>query len=321
MRSRSVSVTGATGFVGWHVADTFVRDGWHVRAIVRPGNVKPLPPGVESVEAELSAPSLTRACGGSDVVVHGAALIRARDARTMNAVNVEGTRAAAQAAARAHARFLLVSSQAAGGTGTPLAPRSETDTPAPVNVYGRSKLAAEEVVRTTSDLRWTIVRPSAVYGPRDRGFLPLFRLARRGLFVVPTGAHTAFTLIYISDLVRAIQLAVQTDAAVGETLFVGHSQASTGVELLAAVAAAEGRRFRPYLVPRPIVSALASAGDIAWKLGMKPLVDSSRYAELRAEGFVCAVDRARRVLGFTADTALEHGVGLTATWYRNEGWT
>ena len=313
-------MTGATGFVGWHVADAFVRDGWHVRAVVRPGNTKPVPPGVEVVEAELSAGPLARACGGADLLIHCAALIRARDDRTFNAVNVEGTRAAVRAASHAGARLLLVSSQAAGGTGTPRTPRSEAERPAPINAYGRSKLAAEEVVRDTADLRWIIVRPSAVYGPRDRGFLPLFRLAKRGLFVVPTAGQTAFTLLYIGDLVRAIRLAAESDAAVGETLFIGHAAPRTGIDLLSAVAAAEGRACRPYFVPRTLVAALAAAGDLAWRLGVKPLVDSSRFAELQAEGFVCSVERARRVLGFVAETPLEEGVALTARWYREQGW-
>lgn len=320
MRSRSVSVTGATGFVGWHVAEEFVRDGWHVRAIVRPGNRKPVPAGVHAVEADLTADALIPACSGSDVVVHAAALIRAGNEATLHAVNVEGTRAAAAAALHVGARFLLVSSQAAGGQGTPEAPRREDDVAAPVNAYGRSKLAAEGVVKDLEGLQWTIVRPSAVYGPRDHGFLPLFRLARRGLFVVPTGGETAFTLIYIVDLVRAMRLAVELDESVGQTLFLGHADPRTGVDVLRAIAKSEGRRFRPHHVPRAVVSALAAVGDLSWRIGIKPLIDSGRLAELHAEGFVCSVERARHLLGFTADTPLEDGVERTARWYREEGW-
>lgn len=320
MRSRSASVTGATGFVGWQVAEAFARDGWDVRAIVRPGNRKPTPGGVRVVEAELSPEALTRACAGTDVIVHSAALIRARDEATLFAVNVEGTRAAVAAAADVGARLLLVSSQAAGGQGTPDAPRGEGDDPAPVNAYGRSKLAAEGVVRGAAGLRWTIVRPSAVYGPRDRGFLPLFRLARRGLFVVPTAESTAYTLIYIDDLVRGMLLAAERDSAVGQTFFLGHAQPNTGVELLRTIAGVENRPFRPYYVPRTLVAALAAGGDLAWKFGVKPLVDSSRLVELRARGFVCSVDRARDVLGFAASTSLEDGIRATARWYRDAGW-
>lgn len=321
MKSRSVSITGATGFVGWHVGEAFVRDGWDVRAVVRRGNRKPVPQGVTVVESDLSAGSLRVACAGSDVLVHSAALIRAKDDAAFSAVNVEGARAAAQAAAATGARLVLISSQAAGGQGTPAAPRRELDPPAPVNAYGRSKLASEAVVRDTPGLEWTILRPCAVYGPRDHGFLPLYRMARRGLFFVPSGADTFFTLIFIADLVRAVVLSAERDVAVGQTLFLGHPEPRTGGDVLRAVAAFERRPFRPFPLPAPLFTLLAKAGDLSWKVGVKPLVDSGRLVELRAEGFVCSVDRAREVLGFTAETPLEAGVAETAAWYRAYGWT
>ncbi len=318
---RTVSITGATGFVGWHAAEAFLRAGWDVRAVVRRGNRKPVPEGVTVVESDLSVDSLRTACAGADVIVHSAALIRAKDEAAFNAVNVEGARAAATAAAAAGARLVLISSQAAGGQGTPLAPRRETDPPAPVNAYGRSKLESEAVVRATPGLEWTILRPCAVYGPRDHGFLPLHRMARRGLFFVPSGADAYFTFIFIADLVRAVQLAAERDAAAGETMFIGHPVPRTGGDVMRAIAAFEQRPYRPLGVPAPLFTLLAKMGDLSWTLGVKPLVDSGRLVELRAKGFVCSVDRARDVLGFTAETPLEAGVAKTAVWYRDHGWT
>lgn len=320
MRSRSLSLTGATGFVGRHVAEAFVRDGWAVRAIVRRGNRKPLPRGVEAVEADLQGAHLGEAIRGTDLVIHSAALIRARDEAAFRAVNVEGTRVVAAAAAAAGVRMILISSQAAGGQGTPDAPRREDDPPAPVNAYGRSKLASEVVMRGTDGLAWTVLRPCAVYGPYDRGFLPLFRMARRGLFLVPSSPSTSFTLIHVSDLVRAVRLAAESTAAVGETCFIGHPVPHTGDDLLRAIAAAEGRPCRPVRVPAPLIAAAARLGDLAWRVGVQPMVDSGRLVELRAQGFVCAVDRARTVLGFTAAIDLDEGIAATARWYRAEGW-
>ncbi len=320
MRSRSLSLTGATGFVGRHVAEAFLLAGWEVRAIVRPGNRKPLPEGVSVVESDLSPASLATACAGTDVLVHGAALIRARDEAAFRAVNVDGTAAAADAAVRTGARMILISSQAAGGEGTPESPRREADPPAPVNAYGRSKLAAEVVLRATPGLSWTILRPCAVYGPRDRGFLPLFRMGQHGFFLVPSSPATAYTLIHVRDLVRAVLLAAESDRADGDTLFIGHSQPRTGDDLMRAIASAAGRPFRPFRIPGPLFTAAARAGDLAWKAGLRPLVDSGRLVELRARGFVCAVDRAREVLGFDAAIDLQAGVDETTRWYREHGW-
>jgi nucleoside-diphosphate-sugar epimerase len=320
MKNRSVSITGATGFVGWHVAESFLSDGWDVRAIVRRGNRRPVPPGATIIESDLSRESLTTAFSPSDVVVHSAALIRAGTQAAFDAVNVEGSRAAGAAAAAVGARLVLVSSQAAGGQGTPDAPRSESDPPSPVNAYGRSKLAAEEAVRAIDRLRWVILRPSAVYGPLDRGFLPLFRMASRGLFLVPSGQGASFTLIHIADLTRAVRLAAESPRAEGETMFVGHPNPQSGADVLRAIAAALARPFRPRHIPAVLMTAAAKAGDLSWKVGVKPLVDSGRLVELRARGFVCSVDRVRQVLGFEATRDLQEGIAETARWYRDRGW-
>ncbi len=321
MKSRLVSITGATGFVGWHTAEAFRRGGWQVRAVVRRGNRRPLPDGVEAIEASLDdAASLAAAFRGSDAVVHAAALIRAKNEAAFRRVNVDGTAASVRAAAEAGARFVLVSSQAAGGQGTPERPRREDDPPAPVNAYGRSKLASEAIVRASTG-PWTILRPCAVYGPRDRGFLPLFSLVRRGIAVVPSRADTAFTLIFIDDLVRAILLAAEEAGAVGQTMFVGHAQPRTGSDVVRAIAAHEARRVRPVRVPDALFGALAWLGDRLWSLDITPMIDTGRLVELRADGFVCAVDHARAVLGFEAQVPFEEGIARTAAWYRAHGWT
>src|SRR5262245_10335220 len=177
MTSRSVSITGATGFLGYHLAQAFQQNGWKVRASVRPGNVKPLPEGVAAVQAPLARAWLEQAFAGADLVVHAAAAVRAPSEAAFMAANVEGTRAVVEAANAVGARLLHISSLAAIGPAPAAAPAREDDAPHPVNGYGRSKLAAEEVVRAAARTPWTIVRPSAVYGPRDRGFLPVFRMA------------------------------------------------------------------------------------------------------------------------------------------------
>jgi len=320
MRSRSVSITGATGFIGWHLAEAFRDTGWGVRAIVRPGNTKPLPGGTGSVEAALGPGPLARAVEGCDVVVHAAGLTRAPRASAFDAVNVSGTRAIVDAANAAGVRLVAISSQAAIGPGSVGCPSREDDAPRPLTAYGRSKLAAEAVVRSRARVPWTIVRPSSVYGPRDRQFLPVFRFASRGLFLQATDPATPFTFIYIDDLVRAVVQAAADEPAADRTMFLGHPDPLTADVLLKQLAAVFGRRYTPRRVPRVALRAAALAGECSWLLGFEPMLDRARLAELDAEGFVCAVDRARDLLGFTAAVPLQEGVERTARWYRNQGW-
>ena len=320
MTSQSVSITGSTGFLGWHLCESFRDAGWRVRAVVRAGNRKPLPAGVEAVEAGLDAALLTRASAGSSLLIHCAALVRAPTLDDIARVNVEGTRAAVQAANATGARLLFVSSQAATGPGTIAKPSREDDEPRPLTPYGRSKADAEAVVTTEARGAWSIVRPSAVYGPRDHGFLPVFRLARRGIFLMVAPPATPFTFIHVDDLARAIMSAATDVRGVGETFFLGHPTPSTASDLLQAIASAFGKRYRPIGVPAPLVRLAGLAGDACWKLGFTPAVDSARAAEVRAPGFVCSVEKAKNVLGFSAARQLADGLEQTARWYRDQGW-
>jgi nucleoside-diphosphate-sugar epimerase len=319
MKSRSVSITGATGFVGWHLAEAFRHAGWRVRAIVRPGGVKPVPDDIERVEAAFHSATLSAAMGESDVVVHAAGLTRALDASAFE-FNVSGTRAVVGAVNATGARLVLISSQAAMGTGTVSRPTREDDVPRPLTPYGRSKLAGEAVVRADARTPWTIIRPTTVYGPRDRQFLPIFRLAARGIFLQVVPAATAFTFIYVDDLAHGVVLAAEGERASGQTLFLGHPDPLRADDLLRALADVFGRRYRPWHVPDVVLRAFAWGGQLAWKFGEEPLLDRARLTELGAEGFVCAVDRAREVLGVTAAVRLPDGLARTAQRYRQRGW-
>jgi nucleoside-diphosphate-sugar epimerase len=314
-------VTGATGFLGWHIAEAFRDAGWRVRAVVRPGNRRALPAGIDAAEALLTdAASHARAFAESAAVVHAAGLVRAPSRRAFDAVNVDGTAAVVDAVNTMGIPLILMSSQAAAGPGTIGQPTRERDPLQPVNAYGHSKLAAEQVVRERARGDWTILRPSAVYGPRDRAFLPAFRLAARGVFPLVSAEWLAFSLVHVDDLARAVVTAAACPGARHETLFLGHRDPVSTGTLLRALADAFGTRYRPLRLPPWTVRLAALAGDASWKLGLQPIVDSARLAELTAPGFVCAVDRAADVLGFSATVPLREGIERTARWYRAQGW-
>jgi nucleoside-diphosphate-sugar epimerase len=320
MKSRLVSLTGATGFLGQHLAEAFRTRGWQVRAIVRPGTRKALPLGIEKREAALTGDALAGAVIGSDVIVHAAGLTRARDQHAFNLVNVAGTHAVVDAANACGARLVHLSSQAAIGPGTIERPARDSDPPQPVNAYARSKLAGEMVVRRQARVPWIILRPSAVYGPGDRAFLPVIRLAARGLFPLAMPRTTPFTFVYVDDVVRAVMLASDDEAGHGASMFIGHQQPHTTETFLRQIARAVGRRYRPIPVPGLLIRALAALGDLTWKLGGEPMIDSARLAEFSSVGFVCSTTNAHDALGFTAAVALPAGLEETVRWYRDRGW-
>jgi nucleoside-diphosphate-sugar epimerase len=169
-------------------------------------------------------------------------------------------------------------------------------------------------------LRSIILRPGVVYGPTDRAVFPLFQTAQRGVLPLVGRADAAYAFVYVDDAVRAIVAAVDK-VNVSGPVFIAHAAAVTASDLIEAIRAAVGRRGRVIRVPMALTHALALAGDVAGHLLNKPMtLNSWRYAEMAAEGFVCRVDRMRDELGVTAAIDLKEGMAKTAEWYRKAGW-
>jgi dihydroflavonol-4-reductase len=303
---RRIAVTGARGFIGGHVAEHLAARGDTVAAVV--------------VRAPCDHRALVKAFEGADAVVHLAGVVSAvRDDRFITG-NVDATRGVAAAARAAGARLVHVSSLAAAGPAPASAPRTEDDPAAPITPYGRSKLEGERVVGDTSGLRWTILRPGVVYGPRDRGLLPLFRYAARGLLPLTGRDGAAYMFIHITDVVRAIAAAIDRELD-GETIFVAHAAPVHPRELLTLIRAATNPRARLVPIPRTLLYLAALVGDVGGSLAGHPLaINRSRYRELTSEGFVCRVDKLRDRLGIVANVDLAEGIRGVAEWYRNAGW-
>lgn len=182
-----IALTGATGFLGHAVLDRLLFADHDVKALTR--QPEPNRPGVEWIGGDLSnAAALGALTAGTDAVIHVAGAVNAPDRETFNAVNVTGTDMMLTAARRAGVkRFILVSSLSAR-------------MPA-LSDYGWSKHRGEEVTRASS-LDWTIVRPPAIYGPGDREMLEMFRMARRGLVLLPPAGR--LSVIHVDDLARLL---------------------------------------------------------------------------------------------------------------------
>ena len=302
--TQRVAVTGASGFIGRHVAKHLAARGTDVVPVRRP----------------FECHTLAEALRGVDAVVHLAGVVSALRDHDYVAANVHGTRAVAEAARTAGIPLIHISSLAAAGPASPQAPRSEDDPPAPINAYGRSKLDGERAIAAVDGLRWTMLRPGVVYGPGDRALLPLFWCAARGFMPLVGRADAAYTFVHVVDLVRAIAAAVDSPA-VGDTLFVGYPHPVTTRGILEGVRAAAGTRAAIVRIPMALTRLAALAGDVGGTIRGRPsVINSRRYVELASEGFVCRVDRLRDRLGIVAQIALREGLADAYAWYRQEGW-
>lgn len=324
-RERLAFVTGGTGFVGSHVVDRLLADGYRVRLLFRsrPGRKPPERPGLEVHEGDLRDPaSLASGLRGAAFVCHVGGLIKAARRSEFFDVNSEGTGRLARAAREAGVeRFVLVSSLAAAGPGPGDEPRDESTPERLVSLYGASKRAGE--LRLAEELparSWVILRPPIVYGPRDYGLLPLFQAASRNLMPILGFGTRRYSVIHAADLASAIVLALSAARAPGETLFATSRDRLEQRELLSRIAAAAGRRPFALRIPLAALAVPAALGSLyGLATGRAAMLTWAKMPEIAARNWTCRGERAERVLGFAPSVRLEAGLAETAAWYRAHG--
>ena len=316
-----VLVTGATGFVGSHIATAFVEAGYRVRCSVRASSntrwIYGLP--VERVAVDFGRPGdLAEAVADIDVVVHAAGLTRARRASDYHRVNAGGTRRLAEAALGAGVgRFVLISSLAARGPDA----LTKDGRDRPASPYGRSKLEAETHLCSVSErMEVVALRPSAVYGPRATDLLPLFKMARGSWLVVPPELHP-LQPVYVADVARVALAAARNEAASFGPFPVAETARYAWQQVAAMLEGALERPVRPVRLP-PFVFELAgrAAESAAKLLGSAPVFDTRRARDLAVHAWTCDPSGTEQALGWRAEVALSEGLKRTARWYREVGW-
>jgi nucleoside-diphosphate-sugar epimerase len=319
-----IALTGATGFVGSHLAEALLAAGHDVACLVRtPSKAADLHSrGARLIEGGLDdGAALGRLLEGADTLHHVAGVVAARTPEEFESVNRAGTFAVARRARDLGVRRMVyVSSLAVSGPSAPGRPLEEADRDRPVTPYGRSKQAGEEAVRA-SGVAYTIVRPPAVYGPRDRELLRVFQLARRGLAPLLGDGRQELSFVHAADLARALMAAGESEATLGRTYHAAHPETVTQRAFVEAVAHALGRTIRTLRVPAPLVrGALWATGTLARLRGRATMLSPDKADELLAPAWTCSSEALARDAGWRAAIALEQGLAETAAWYRAAGW-
>lgn len=325
-----VLVTGASGFLGGHVAEQLAARGDVVRALVRKtSNRKHLEKlkGVELFEGSVEQSERVReAVDGVDAVVHCAGIVKARSSDEFFAVNVGGTSNLVEAARRTGGkklrRFVHVSSLEACGPsndGSPVDPEQES----PVTAYGRSKLAAEKVVLAAKDdMRVTILRPGAIYGPRDGEILEMFKAIQRGLLPLIAGGTAKGVWIYATDCAEACVRAIDADVPSGRVYFVDDGCGPLDQKQVCADAekALGKRALVRASLPVPVLMTVARGLEVFGRMAGKPVMLTREKANMLLQHWVCSSEATRKDLGWQPRVPWGEGVTRAVEWYRQNGW-
>lgn len=304
--TKTIAITGATGFAGRHAILELLLRGHRLRALVRSPETASLPAGVQTVKGDLAdGAALARLTSGADAVIHLAGALTALTREGYFKVNEQGTHALADAAQKAGiARFVHVSS---------LAAREPQ-----LSGYAASKRAGEEVIAgRMGALNAITIRPPAVYGPGDKGTLPLIKELTRPIAFIPGLPEARFSLIHARDLARLIALAVEGGAQGLHEVSDGKAGGYGWDDLIRTASALRGRPIRAVFLPRAIPAAVAAVAEGVARLTGKPgMVNRGKIAELYHPDWVARPGG----LALTDPVPFAAGLAETVTWYRAAGW-
>jgi len=298
-----IAVTGGTGFVGSHVIDAALAAGHEVKALTR--RDQPPRDRLEWIAGDLAdRTAVHQLVQDSDAVIHVAGVVNAPDAAGFEAGNVAGTLAMLAAATAGGARrFVHVSS---------LAAREPQ-----LSLYGASKARAEELVES-SGLDWAIVRPPAVYGPGDKEMLELFKMAKRGVVLLPPAGR--ISLIHVEDLARLLlsltargspkKLVIEPDD--------GTPDGWSHKEFAKALGTAVGRRNVSLSAPRPLLRLAARIDRLVRRDRAKLTPDRAAY--FSHPDWVVTSDRFPPPELWHPRIETHQGLAATAKWYTGQGW-
>lgn len=326
----TILLTGGSGFLGSHIAEQLSAQGRPVRALVRKTSNTAFLRGLPHVElcegAVDDRDSVFAAARGVTGVIHAAGLVKARSPEEFRRVNAEGAShvvAAALANRDTVRRLVLVSSLAVAGPsdahGNPVL---SSALPQPVTHYGRSKLLAEEAALAVKDqLPVTIIRPPAIYGPRDKEILAFFKAIKFGVLPLTAATTNRLSMIYGADCGSACIAALDRDVPSGSIFYVDDGAVHTFAEMIEAAEAAVGRRaWLRVPLPRRFMLGAGLASELYGRFSNRAVMLTRDKCKELFEQWVCDGSETRRALGWEPQVPFAEGIRRTAEWYKQAGW-
>lgn len=323
-----VLITGASGFVGYHLIEEALQNNFEVFIAIRKSSridhLKNF--DIQYIYPEFNNPeALKRQLAEikPDYIIHAAGVTSARSEAEYNRINATYTYNLALAAKEACPtlkKFVLVGSLAAVGPLNTLNGLITEDTiPRPVTAYGRSKLLAEQKLKTVTGLSYTILRPTAVYGPRDTGIFIFFKQVAKGIEPYIGNAQQKLSFIYVKDLAKACIKALY--AVNNQTFNLSDGNFYSRYEL--GDITKNELKLKPlkFHLPVNFVKIIAVVSEkLSYLRNKAAILNVEKLNELMAVNWHCDIEAAKSDLGFYPSYNLQAGVTETLKWYKANNW-
>jgi len=333
---KKILITGASGFIGSFYVDEALKKGWEVWAGVRwSSNRQYLTDNtihfidLKYEHAEALQLQLEEHCaqyGKWDYVIHNAGLTKSADDASFFRVNHDYTINLINAfrkSGNTPEKFVYMSSLGAFGPGDEIhyAPLRTEDSPNPNTAYGLSKIQSERYIQSLPDFPYIILRPTGVYGPREKDYFLMVRMINRGLDVAVGFKPQLLNFIYVKDLVKVCFSAIESPIR-NRIWFVADGDVYSSQEYTGIV---KGILKKKYVLritfPLFVVKAVSTiAGAFCWLTGKASLLNPDKYQIIKQRNWTCDSSALQKDLGFVPSYSLQKGMEETVEWYYKNGW-
>jgi len=322
-----ILVTGGTGFVGSHIIDKLLEDDHSIVATIRQSsNLRWIPQDkIETVLAPLGqCDNLESILPDIDIVIHAAGITKATKSDNFFKINTTGTQKLLELCKHTAdnlKKFVFISSQAAGCPGKACDSICEKSLESPMTSYGKSKLEAEKIAETYSEyFDIGIIRPPSVYGPRDSSIFIYFKIVNMGILPFIGSPERQFSLVYVEDLARAVNLILQKSTSQFSKYYVCDGPRHTWREFGTELALALGKKPLKLRLPKFSLKTVAAFNEIGSAIIKKPVLLSMEKSQELCRNWVCHDNLIREELGFVNKFDLKTGLQKTVKWYRENDW-
>lgn len=321
-------VTGSTGFIGSHLVEKLIQHDYKVRCLIRKSTkieyINALP--VEFAKANFEdVESLKAAVDGVDYVFHIGGVTKSKDKQGYFKGNHETTKNLLAAVSERNPgikRFVLASSLTAVGPGHDLVPVDETTPYHPITTYGKSKMEAEkECIARFSEVPITIIRPPAVYGPRDKDIYAFFKSVNGHMIPLSGFGKKVLSFIHGYDLVDGIISAAENPKAAGQIYFISNEETYDWEQFGNIAKRILNKWAIGMRIPHFALYTVAAISEsISRMQGKAALINIEKARDGVQTNWLCSPKKARVELGFKTKLSLEDGIANTIEWYKKNGW-
>lgn len=333
--TKRILITGASGFIGSFLVEKALSENYEVWAGVRQSSNKDYLKDErinfidlnygdkERLKAQLKDFVTKR--GRFDYVIHNAGITKCLNIDDFDKINFRFTVNLIDTLREAATpdKFILMSSLSAFGVGDEnnYTPIKLSDTPNPNTAYGKSKLKAEQYLQSTEDFPYIILRPTGVYGPREKDYFLMIKTVRSGLDVGAGFKPQHLTFIYVKDLVDAAFLALKSDIK-NRSYFVADGDTYTDKEYTQLVKKSIDKKYVISLkVPLWLLKGISVIAEDISKITKQPsTLNRDKYKIMKQRNWVCDTEPLIKDLGFSPKYNLEAGLKESVEWYKDNGW-